>query len=37
MASAVSSVLYLRDAAGNHAEMRIGAFLYHGDAISFNE
>ena len=35
--SAVSSVLYLRDAAGNHAETRSGAFIYFGDAASFHE
>ena len=35
--SAVSSVLYLRDAAGNHAETRSGAHIYHGDAASFHE
>ena len=30
--SAVSSVLYLRHAAGNHAETRSGAYIYYGDA-----
>ena len=35
--SAVSSVLYLRDAAGNHAETRSGAYIYYGDAASFHE
>ena len=35
--SAVSSVLYLRDAAGNHAETRSGAYIYYGDATSFHE
>ena len=35
--SAVSSVLYLRDAAGNHAETRTGAYIYYGDAASFHE
>ena len=35
--SAVSSALYLRDAAGNHAETRSGAYIYHGDAASFYE
>ena len=35
--SAVSSVLNLRDAAGNHAETRIGACIYDGDAASFHE
>ena len=35
--SAVSSVLYLRDAAGNHAETRTGAYIYFGDAASFHE
>ena len=35
--SAVSSVLYLRDAAGNHAETRSGANIYDGDAASFHE
>ena len=34
--SAVSSVLYLRDAAGNHAETRSGAYIYYGDAASFH-
>ena len=33
--SAVSSVLYLRDAAGNHAETRSGAYIYY--AASFLE
>ena len=36
--SAVSSVLlHLRDAAGNHAETRTGAYICHGDAASFHE
>ena len=35
--SAVSSVLYLRDAAGNRAETRSGAYIYYGDAASFHE
>ena len=35
--SAVSLVLYLRDAAGNHAETRTGAHIYYGDAASFHE
>ena len=35
--SAVSSVLYLRDATGNHAETRTGAYIYYGDAASFHE
>ena len=35
--SAVSSVFYLRDAAGNHAETRTGAFFYYGDAASFHD
>ena len=35
--SAVSSVLYLRDAVGNHAETRVGAYIYCGDAASFHE
>ena len=35
--SAVSSVLYWRDAAGNHAETRTGAKIYFGDAASFHE
>ena len=34
--SAVSSVLYLRDAAGNHAQTLSGACLYYGDAASFH-
>ena len=34
---AVSSVLYLRDAAGNHAETRTSAYIYNGDAASFHE
>ena len=32
---AVSAVLYLRDAAGNHAETRTGAKIYYGDTASF--
>ena len=32
--SAVSSVLYLRDAAGSHAETRRGAYIYYVDAAS---
>ena len=35
--SAVSSVLYLRDAAGNHAETCTGAHTCYGDAASFHE
>ena len=35
--SAVSAMLYLRDAAGNHAETRSGAYIYYGDAASFHE
>ena len=35
--SAVSSVLYLRDAAGNHAGTRSGAYIYYEDAASFHE
>ena len=35
--SAVSSVLYMRDEAGNHAETRTGAKIYCGDAASFHE
>ena len=35
--SAVSSVLYLRDAAGNHAETLAGVHIYYGDAASFHE
>ena len=35
--SAVSSVFFLRDAAGNHAERRAGAYIYYGDAASFHE
>ena len=35
--SAVSSVMYLRDAAGNNAETRTGAYIYYGDAASFHE
>ena len=34
--SAVSSVLYSRDAAGNHAETRTGAYIHCGDAASFH-
>ena len=30
-------VFHLRDAAGNHAETRTGAYIYHGDAASFHE
>ena len=30
-------MLYLRDAAGNHAETRAGAYVYYGDAASFHE
>ena len=37
VSSAVSSVLYLRDAAGNHAETRSGAYISYRDAISFHE
>ena len=35
--SAVSSVLCLRDAAGNHAETRTGAYIYYGHAACFHE
>ena len=35
--SAVSSVLCLRDAAGNYAETRTGACIYYGDAARFHE
>ena len=35
--SAVTSVLYLRGAAGNRAETRSGAHIYYGDAASFHE
>ena len=35
--SADSSVLYVRDAPGNHAETRTGAYIYNGDAASFHE
>ena len=35
--SAVSSALYLLDAAGNHAETRTDADIYYGDAASFHE
>ena len=35
--SAVSSVMYLREAAGNHAETRTSAYIYYGDAASFHE
>ena len=35
--SAFSWVLYLRDAAGNHAETRSGAYICFGDAASFHE
>ena len=35
--SAVSLVLHLRDAAGNHAETRSGAYIHYGDAASFHE
>ena len=35
--SPVSSVLYLRDVAGNHAETRSGAYIYCGDVASFHE
>ena len=34
---AVSSVLHLRDAAGNHAETRTGVYIDCGDAASFHE
>ena len=34
--SAVSSVLYLHDAAGKHAETRPSAYIYYGDAASFH-
>ena len=32
ISSAVSSLLYLRDAAGNHADTRTGTYIYDGDA-----
>ena len=35
--TAVSSVLHLRDAAGNHAETRTGVYIFFGDAASFHE
>ena len=35
--SAVSSVLYHSDIAGNHAETCTGAYVYHGDAAIFHE
>ena len=35
--SAVSSVFYLHDAAGNHAETRTGGHVKYGDAASFHE
>ena len=35
--SAVSSVLQLCDAAGNHADTRTGAYIYYGDAACFHE
>ena len=35
--SAVSSVLYLHDAAGNQTETRTGAYTFYGDAASFHE
>ena len=35
--SAISSVLYLRDAAGNNAGTRTGAYIHYGDAASFHE
>ena len=35
--SEVSSVLYLRDAAGSHAETRTGAYICYGDAAIFHE
>ena len=35
--SAVSSVLYMRDEAGNHSETRTGAYILFGDAASFHE
>ena len=30
-------MLHLRDAAGNDAETRAGAYIYNGDAASFHE
>ena len=33
--SAVSSVFFLRDAAGIHAETRTSAYFYYGDAAKF--
>ena len=35
--SAVSSVWYLRDAAGKHAETHLGAYIYYGDATRFHD
>ena len=35
--SAVSSVLYLREAAGNYAETRTGVNINYGDAACFHE
>ena len=35
--SAVCSLLYLRNAAGNHAETCSGAYICYGDAASFHE
>ena len=35
--SAVSSVLFLRDAAGHHAGTRTGTYICYGDAASFHE
>ena len=35
--SPVSSVLYLRNADGNHAETRSGAYIHYGDAASFHK
>ena len=35
--SAVCSVLNLRDAGGNDAETRAGAYIYYADAASFHE
>ena len=37
VSSAVSSVLYLRDATGEHTETPLGSCVYCGDAASFHE
>ena len=36
VSAAVSSVLYLRDVAGEHTETRLGSHVYYGDAASFH-